>query len=71
MKNNRVLDLKTALKAIKDMTAVSYIVEVIQDMVNDKKFKGIVSTYYPTNSLVNLIDTLVRLKRAIRSVLVV
>ncbi len=71
IKNNRVLDLKTALKALKDMTILSYIIEITQDMINDKRFKDIISIYYPTNSLVNLFDILVRIMRSIRSVLVV
>jgi hypothetical protein len=70
MKNNRVLNLKTAFRSIKDMTSISCILDIMRDMTNDKRYAGITSTYYPTNSLISVIDTLVRIARAVRSVLV-
>jgi len=71
MKNNRVINLKTAFKAIKDMTSISCILDIMRDMINDKRHAGIISTYYPTNSLIGLIDTLVRVMQSVESVLVV
>jgi hypothetical protein len=42
----------------------------MRDMTNDKRYTGITSAYYPTNSLISLIDTLVRVMHAVRSVIV-
>ncbi len=71
IKNNRVINIRTAFKSIKDITSISCIIDIMRAMVNDKRYESITSTYYPTNSLINLIDTLFRLVRAIRSVIVV
>jgi chaperonin GroEL (HSP60 family) len=70
MKNNRVINLNAAFKALKDMTKMSYVLDVMRDMISDKKYKSVISTYYPTNSLVSLFDVLSRIMRAISSVIV-
>jgi chaperonin GroEL (HSP60 family) len=71
MKNNRVISLKNAYKALKDLKHISYILDIMKHMINDKRYATIVSFYYPTNSLVSLIEALIRIERAIHSVLVV
>jgi len=70
MRNKRVIDLKTVFKSIKDIRSISCILDIMRDMLNDKRYAGITSTYYPTNSLTSLIDTLVRIMRSVWSVLV-
>ena len=70
MKNNRVINLKTAFKSIKNIKNISFILDIMRDMTNDKRYTGITSAYYPTNSLISLIDTLVRVMHAVRSVIV-
>jgi hypothetical protein len=70
IKNNGVINLNAAFKALKDMTKMSYVLDVMRDMISDKKYKSVISTYYPTNSLVSLFDVLARIMRAISSVIV-
>ena len=71
MKNNRVISLKTAFRSIKDTTNISCILDIIRDMIKDKRYAGITSTYYPTNSIISLIDTLARIMQTVQAVLVV
>jgi len=40
-------------------------------MINDKRYSTIISFYYPTNSLVSLIEILIRIEWAVHSVVVV
>jgi hypothetical protein len=71
MKNNRVISLKNAYKALKDFEYISYILDIMKHMINDKRYSAIISFYYPTNSLVSLIEILIRIEWAVHSVVVV
>jgi predicted PolB exonuclease-like 3'-5' exonuclease len=71
MKHNRVINLKNAYKALKDLRNMSYILDTMKYMHDDKRYSDIVSFYYPTNSMVSLFEALVRIEDAIRSVVVV
>ncbi len=71
MKNSRVINLKSAYKELKDLECLHHILDVMKYMINDKRYSSIISFYYPTNSLVSLIETLIRIERAVHSVLVV
>jgi hypothetical protein len=71
MKNNRVISLKNAYKALKDFGYISYILDIMKYMINDKRYSAIISFYYPTNSLVSLVERLIRIEWEVHSVVVV
>jgi hypothetical protein len=71
MKYNRVINLKNAYKALKDLQYMSYILDIMEHMIDDKMYSDIVSFHYPTNSMVSLFESLIRIEDAIRSVVVV
>jgi hypothetical protein len=71
MKNNRFISLKNAYNALKNFEYISYILDIMKYMINDKRYSTIISFYYPTNSLVSLIEILIRIEWAVHSVVVV
>jgi len=71
MKNSKVINLKTAYKAINDLKYIPYILDIMKHMIDDKRYSDIISFYYPTNSVISLVEILIRIERAIHSVLVV
>ncbi len=71
MKNNKVINLKSAYGAIKDLDKIPQILDVMKHMIGDKRYASITSFYYPTYSLISLIEMLMRIERAIYSVIVV
>ncbi len=71
MKNNKVVNLKSAYRAIKDLDKISQILDVMKHMIDDKRYSSITSFYYPTYSLISLIEMLMRIERSIYSVVVV
>jgi hypothetical protein len=71
MKNSKVINLKTAYKAINDLKYIPYILDIMKHMIDDKRYSDIISFYYPTNSVISLVEILIMIERAIHSVLVV
>ena len=71
MKNHKVINLKTAYKATKDLKYMSYILDIIKHMIDDKRYSDIILFYYPNDSVISLVEVLIRIERAIHSVLVV
>ena len=71
MKNSKVINLKTAYKAIKDLKYIPHILDIMKHMIDDKRYSDIISFYYPTNSVISLVEMLIRIERAVHSVLVV
>ncbi len=71
MKSNKTINLKSAYKAIRDFEKIQRILDIMKCMIDDKRYLSITTFYYPTYSLISLIEMLMRIERAVYSVIVV